>query len=104
MAYTVGIDLIGVLGTLVAFLAFFAALRFSRSDWPYSFLRVFKVIVALTSIAALVIGIASLGLVVASGLGGALATYYGVWVAIAFAVVCMLTAIIAILYVAVMQR
>ena len=103
MAYTIGIDLIGILGTLVAFLAFFAALRFSRNDWPYSFLTVFKVVVAVTSVAALVSGTASLALLVASGLGGALAAYYGLWIAIAFAVVCMLTAIAAIFYLSVKE-
>ena len=103
MAYAVGMDLIGVLGTLVAFLGFFAALRFSRNDWTDSFLTVFKVVVVLTSVAAGVSGLASLGLIATSGLGGTLAAYYGLWVLIAFAVVCMLIAIGAIFYLSVTE-
>lgn len=101
--YTVGMDLIGVLSTSVAFLGFFAALRFSKDDWPHSFVRLFKVVVALVSVAAFPTGIASLVLIVASGLAGALAAYYALWIAIAFAVLSMLTAIGAIFYVSVVR-
>jgi phosphoglycerol transferase MdoB-like AlkP superfamily enzyme len=102
-AYSIAIDLIRIIGTLVTFLAFFAGLRFSRRSWPSPFPRVFKAVVAATSVAAVLLGVLCCGLLMSSSRDGLLADYYGLGTALVFALVCMLAALSAIFYLAVIR-
>ena len=101
--YSLAIDLLSVLGTLVAFLAFFSALRFSK-EWSRVTVRLFKALVSLVSLAALAVGVSALCLVLSGNLPGDLgAVGTSLFYTIGFAIICMLLAVAAMVYLTVVR-
>jgi len=103
IGYTIVMDLIGVLSTLAAFLAFFSSLRFSRPSWPKLFLRLFRTVVALTAVAVLIIGVAAIVALTTSGAGSVFESIIALRVSLIVAVGCMLAAVVAIFFISVFK-
>jgi len=99
--YTVAMDVLQVFSVVVAFLAFFGALRFS-AKWPEKAVRLFKVLVGITSAGALSLGAASLWLFLVHGALGA-AACPAISVVVEFSILCMMAATLGVAYLTIAQ-